>query len=153
MKKIWIFIILALVVIFSFSLTLEKNKKINNLNQTSNSNPKTNQNIIIYHHEENSGIEEKDCFGGTCFTMDKKGPIYNLSGAISFACGKCSNDIKWVEGDIRKLKESGCVSGMRDLPGKSICFQVSDSSKWDVVFEIWSAAGSDEFKYSRSKYG
>lgn len=109
--------------------------------------------IIDYHHEDGAGIDEADCFDGTCLTMPLQGPVYNLSGNVRWGCGICENVENWFDEDIRLLAKGTdpCFDGMKNSIGEEICMEADNGGQWNLIMEIFSGSGSDEFKYIRRK--
>jgi hypothetical protein len=104
---------------------------------------------IDYYHA--NGDLTMDCFGGTCLAMTLQGPVYNFSGNSNWGAGECSNISGWVGSDLKQLAKSlKYIPGMKDIIGIPVCLRTDNGKLWDIIFNTWSSAGSDEFGYTRT---
>lgn len=105
--------------------------------------------MVEYFHAD--GSTNEDCFGGTCLSMPIRGPVYATSGESNWGCGPCDDVSMWVGKDMTQLaKKAKCIGGMRYISGVNLCLETDSGEKWDIIFNTWSSAGSNEFGYVRS---
>lgn len=94
---------------------------------------------------------ENDCFSGTCLAKpDGNGPLYIASGQGIWGCGKCFSGPTWAGAEMRQLVDMGCIPGMKNIQGVSLCFATDNGERWDLVFNSWPVGGVGKFVYTRS---
>lgn len=133
----------------SFNLTARINCAISDCNNISIG-------LMIPHTETNtinfSQSPGKDCFDGTCLIKPEgNGPLENVSGKVSWGCGKCYDNPIFVGENMKDLVESGCLSGMRNIVGVSLCVKTNNEAVWDLTFSHWPIGGIGDFVYTRIK--
>jgi len=98
-----------------------------------------------------------DCFDGVCLSKPSgNGPLNISSGQGSWACGQCFSGPVFIGKNMRNLttvfSPNGCMTGLADIVGVSLCFKAGDNNLWNVVFSSWPAGGGGrDFVYTRTK--